>query len=383
MILFAKEAVVRQLSDGRLAVVGNLTAVTDPAAVGEALLFAPNGPNDPQMREAADRMLYWLLHTAPRTKDGILYHLHDRPQVWVDSFYMAPPFLSVAGRHEEAVKQIAGFRTLLLDPKKKLLSHIWDDGLHAFAQEGFLGSRQRVGPPGMTRVVRTLPDSMAKEKEMLIGWVREGVDACLACMRSDGLFHDVVDDPSTFVETNLSQMLSYVLYRGMAGGWIDSRLREARGNDEARRAGQGGWLRPGPGGVRFPALRPPGHCAGRPGVLPAHGSRGKRLLRSVTWTEVPRTRLTRVDMSFGSRCSWAGRRFSAFRCDPSSRRSGEAAHFFPSQRTAAKWWSAREEKRKGCRRIRQGRCRSARSGRFFQSPRGRQEPSRRPRRTLP
>ena len=39
MMLFAKDAVGRQLADGRLGVMGNFTAVTDPAAVGEALLL--------------------------------------------------------------------------------------------------------------------------------------------------------------------------------------------------------------------------------------------------------------------------------------------------------------------------------------------------------
>jgi hypothetical protein len=33
-------------------------------------------------------------------------------------------------------------------------------------------------------------------------------------------FHDVVDNPKTFVETNLSQMLSYTIFRGVKGGWL-------------------------------------------------------------------------------------------------------------------------------------------------------------------
>ena len=226
VVLLAREAVVRQLPDGRAAVIGNLTAVTDPAAVGEALLAAASATGDPSFRRAAEQLLQWLLHRAPRTKDGVLYHLHDRPQVWVDSFYMAPPFLSAAGAHEEAVRQIAGMRRLLLDPSAKLFSHIWDDGLGAFARKAFWGVGNGWALAGMTRVIRSLPSSRAAEREQLVGWVRESVDACLAFLRADGLFHDVVDDPSTFVETNLSQMLSYALFRGIAGGWLDARYRE-------------------------------------------------------------------------------------------------------------------------------------------------------------
>ena len=237
VVLLAREAVVRQLADGRAAVLGNLTAVTDPAAVGEALLAAAKLTDDPAFTNAADRLLDWVLHGAPRTRDGTLYHLHDRPQVWVDSFYMAPPFLSAAGHHEEAMKQIHGFRRLLLDPATKLLSHIWDDGLGAFTRKAFWGVGNGWALAGMTRVIRTLPAERSKERDQLIGWVWEGVDACLAFARSDGLFHDVVNDPCTFVETNLSQMLSYVLYRGVAGGWLEKRYREPA--DAMRRAAEG------------------------------------------------------------------------------------------------------------------------------------------------
>lgn len=237
VVLLAREAVVRQIADGRAAVLGNLTAVTDPASVGEALLAAAKITGDPSFANAADRLLDWLLHKAPRTRDGVLYHLHDRPQVWVDSFYMAPPFLSAAGHHEEALEQLRGMRRLLLDPATKLLSHIWDDGLGAFARKAFWGVGNGWALAGMTRVIRTLPAERSKERGELIGWVREGVDACLAFVRSDGLFHDVMNDPSTFVETNLSQMLSYVLFRGVAGGWLEKRYLEPA--DGMRRAAQG------------------------------------------------------------------------------------------------------------------------------------------------
>jgi unsaturated rhamnogalacturonyl hydrolase len=140
---------------------------------------------------------------------------------------MAPPFLSAAGFHAEAVQQVRGLRGHLLDSKKKLLSHIWDDGLHGFTRKAFWGVGNGWALAGMTLVIRTLPAGMSQERELLIGWVKEGVNACLQYVRSDGLFHDVIDDASTFVETNLSQMLSYVLFRGMAGGWLEKSFRDA------------------------------------------------------------------------------------------------------------------------------------------------------------
>jgi rhamnogalacturonyl hydrolase YesR len=51
---------------------------------------------------------------------------------------------------------------------------------------------------------------------------KEVIDGCLAYIRPDGLFHDIVDDSSTFVETNLSQMLAFSIYTGVKAGWLEA-----------------------------------------------------------------------------------------------------------------------------------------------------------------
>jgi rhamnogalacturonyl hydrolase YesR len=51
--------------------------------------------------------------------------------------------------------------------------------------------------------------------------VKEVVDGCLKYLRDDGLFHNVIDKPDTFVEVNLSQMISYTIYRGLAAGYLE------------------------------------------------------------------------------------------------------------------------------------------------------------------
>ena len=42
----------------------------------------------------------------------------------------------------------------------------------------------------------------------------------MAHRRTDGLFHNVVDQPDTFVETNLAQMLAYAMFDGVQVGWL-------------------------------------------------------------------------------------------------------------------------------------------------------------------
>ena len=234
VILMAKDAVLRQLEDGRLAVVSSNHGVTDPAANGEAVLWAARKTGEKKLKKGAEKMLDYLLNKAPRTEDGTLHHVDHKSQVWIDSVYMAPPFIAVAGRPDEAVRQIEGFRKLLWNPEKKLFSHIWDDGANDFLREDCWGVGNGWAAAGMTRIIKALPQEMAEDKIRLIRYTKEVIDGCLAHQRDDEFFHDVVDNPETFVETNLSQMLAYSIYRGVRGGWLeDSYLEHA---DRMRKA---------------------------------------------------------------------------------------------------------------------------------------------------
>jgi rhamnogalacturonyl hydrolase YesR len=119
------------------------------------------------------------------------------------------------------------------DPEKGFYYHIWDEDLQ-FHPQAFLGGGQRLGGGGDGPRDPRLPDTMLREKEMIAGYVRELLDACFRYQRPDALFHDILDDPTSFVETNMAQMLSYTIYRGVKAGWLDraylpqaDRIREA------------------------------------------------------------------------------------------------------------------------------------------------------------
>jgi len=226
VILMAKEAVLRQSEDGRLAMLGEEFALTDAASPGEAVLWAAKKTGDPILMNGFKKLLEYILTKAPRTKEGVIYHFTNIPQIWSDSNYMLPPFLAVAGKFEEAVRQLEGVWGFLYNPQKKLLSHMWDDGKKEFARQAFWGVGNGWTAAGITRLLRTIPASMQDERKRLTARLHDLLDGCLAYVRQDSLFHNIVDDPSTFIETNLAQMLAYSIYRGIKGGWLEPRYRE-------------------------------------------------------------------------------------------------------------------------------------------------------------
>ncbi len=226
VILMAKDAILRQKEDGRVAMLGEEFALSDAASPGEAILYAAKETGDATLQNGFDKLLDYIMNKAPRTDEGILYHFSNIPQIWSDINYMLPPFLACAGKYEEAIKQIDGFKACLWDNEKKMLSHMWDCEKKEFPRKDFWGVGNGWTAAGLSRVIYVLPNSMLDEKQKLIDYQKELIDGCLGYQRDDGFFHDVVDNPESFVETNLGQMLAYSIYKGIAGGWIDSSYKE-------------------------------------------------------------------------------------------------------------------------------------------------------------
>ncbi len=224
VILLTKAAIVQQTKDGRLGVVLS-GGPTDPAMGGAAYAKAAEWTGGPQIRQAVDGLLEWIRHKAPRSADGVLYHVFDGPEMWSDGFNGAPPFLAAMGFYDEALAQIEGFKKRLWNPQKQLLAHIWDDGKRQFKDGDFWGGGNGWAAAGLARVIRSLPAERSKDRERLAAFARDIVDGSLRHQRADGLFHNVVDQPSTFVETNLAQMLAYAVYEGVAEGWLPKNYR--------------------------------------------------------------------------------------------------------------------------------------------------------------
>ena len=221
VVSLARAAVMRQ-QNGKFSVIGNHDPLTDSASVGEAVLHAGKITGDPLFSKAAEEMLYLLLTTDHRSVNGALYHVNLRKEIWVDAYYMAPPFMAVTGHPEEAVIQIEGYREYLWNDRDKLFSHIWDDEKKEFTRRDYWGVGNGWATAGITRVIRALPENMKQDRNRLVNYVKEVIDGCIAHMRDDGLFHNVVNDPTTFIETNLGQMISYSIFRGVEGGWLDN-----------------------------------------------------------------------------------------------------------------------------------------------------------------
>jgi len=222
-IAMAHEGAYRQHTDGRCCHIADSTAVTDPCAIGEALIFAAEQTGDPFLADARDRLLHWALVDAPRSPSGVVYHFLQGQLIWVDSMYMLPPFLARAGEFDEAMRQLDGYWATLHTPENGLLAHQWSDASHRFLRKDAWAVGNGWAMAGMARVIALLPKKHPG-RARLISRMKALIEASLPYQMDDGAFHDVLDDPTTFREVNFAQMLAYTIYHGVAGGWLDAAL---------------------------------------------------------------------------------------------------------------------------------------------------------------
>ncbi len=234
-IPMAYDAVKRMRPDGRLAMVGGDVSVSDPASCGEVCLRAYEKTGDAFYKTGADGMLDYLIHSAPRTPEGIICHNtvsftegYTPLQVWIDGLYMVPPFLAVMGHDKEALKQVRGYCRYLYDKEAHLFYHIYDAGSCRYVRRVHWATGNGWALLGLIRLADTAA-SIGNEamKSELLDILTETLLAILKYQLPDGRFRDIFDDDGSFIDGTSSMMIAAVIYRGNTQGYFDFGLEAA------------------------------------------------------------------------------------------------------------------------------------------------------------
>lgn len=221
MRLLARDCVVRQNPDGRLCDVEGTPALVDPAVCVEPVLAAERLRPGEGFAEAAARNVEYLLHDAPATTDGARYQLTGGEQVWADSMAMGPHVLMQCGHIDEGWRFYRAIRKRLLDERSGLYRHMWDEGAQRFARDSYWGVGIGWALIGLMRMTRALTDAGDPRATEASSDFRALVDAMLPWQGANGLFHDVLDHPETFEESESTEMFAYAIYKMVAWNLLD------------------------------------------------------------------------------------------------------------------------------------------------------------------
>ena len=165
---------------------------------------------------------------APRSADGAIYMHPLAPQTFVDSVYfVVPGWLSLAEAtgekrfQEEAVLQLEAHMDKLRDDSG-LFFHAWDE--RTGQRSPCLWARGN-GWMAMTlaAICETRPegDALRQRTDPLL---QQQIAALVPFQDGNGLWHTVLDDPSTYLESSCTAAFALAIAKGIRCGVLLSRL---------------------------------------------------------------------------------------------------------------------------------------------------------------
>lgn len=178
---------------------------------------------------ATNNTLEMVLHRAPKASSGAISHRMTTVALWSDAMYMMPPFLAFQGlvtrNHtllQTAYDQIRLYRKsmrLTVGTSNNLWGHIflpdnstWQDGGAWATGNGWVLA-------GMARTLASIEQStassqMVQQKKDLVNWMQEILDAAYPLLdQQELLFHNYMNDTSTFHDSAGTALITYATYR--------------------------------------------------------------------------------------------------------------------------------------------------------------------------
>lgn len=194
-----------------------------------ALAILTEHVDRPDFRALVEDWADWLVHQLPKTEDGGFQHvvkerLNDG-ELWDDTLFMAGLFLGRAGvisnRRDwidEAVYQFLVHARYLSDPITGLWYHGWTfNGRHNFARAFWARGNAWI-TVAIPEFFELVPSLSSKDKRFLSNVLKSQVSSLKRHQRDDGMFHTLVNDPTSPLETSATAGIAYGILRGIEAG---------------------------------------------------------------------------------------------------------------------------------------------------------------------
>jgi unsaturated rhamnogalacturonyl hydrolase len=185
-------------------------------------------------RPYLERWAEWVMYEMPRTDKGAMQHIvynnENHQQMWDDTLMMSVLPLAKIGKLldrpefvEEATYQFLMHVQYLMDRETGLWFHGWTfDGHHNFAQARWArgNSWLTIAIPEFLELV-DLPENNATRR-YLLQVLESQVSALARCQDDSGLWHTLLDDPHSYLESSATAGFAYGILKAVRKRYIDA-----------------------------------------------------------------------------------------------------------------------------------------------------------------
>ncbi len=177
-----------------------------------------------------ERWLKGVMEEIPRTEEGGLQHVTtdilNEGQLWDDTLYMTVLFLAKMGKLlkrddyiQESIRQFMVHLKYLTDTSTGLFFHGWSFvGRHHFAN-ALWGRGNSWYTAGLVDYLECLEGNEGVKK-VLISALRTQVEALAKCQDESGMWHTLLDDPNSYLETSATCAFAYGIMKAVRMGYL-------------------------------------------------------------------------------------------------------------------------------------------------------------------
>jgi len=187
----------------------------------------PNPRHKAIMQEWAD----WIMNDMRRTEERGIQHEHaeleNNQELWDDTLFMTVLFLTKYGRIfnrpeciEEAIYQLMLHAKYLLDTRTGLWYHGWsfaERGNFAKALWGRGNCWITIFIPEFLEMVELKP----RQEEFVVNLLRNQVETLSKYQSEEGMWHTLIDDPSSYLEASATAGFCYGILKGVRKGYLN------------------------------------------------------------------------------------------------------------------------------------------------------------------
>lgn len=208
------------------------------------LTLADHADEDPAYAALCADWAEWIMNELPRTREGGFQHTTTKDaaagtlnmneqQIWIDTLFMTVLFLAKWGKRtgnkaylQEATHQFLIMVKYLYEKKTGLFYHAWTFAEnHNFGAVFWCRGNSWYTAASMD-FIRLMGDDLDPAvRELLTDTYKAQVGALRACQDESGLWHTVLDDPGSYLETSGSAAITYGILRGLHTGVLDASFR--------------------------------------------------------------------------------------------------------------------------------------------------------------
>ncbi len=197
--------------------------------------------NDPIYEDMCIKQANWLMECLPRTREGAFQHvtsaIGDRlgvrlneSEMWIDTIFMTVLFLNKMGHKynrqdwiSEATHQILLHIKYLYEKKTGLFYHGWSFNENSNFGGIFWCRGNSWFTFGIIDYLEVCNDTLdAGVKTFLIDTFKAQVNALIKLQAPSGLWHTVLDDPTSYEEVSGSAAIITGIIKGIKLGILDS-----------------------------------------------------------------------------------------------------------------------------------------------------------------